>query len=90
MGHPVRVLKNNFSREFFRMEYDSSITNEQIEKFGAGALRMAAKEGDEKGGSFMAGQISGMLKEEKTARDIICDMVQQAETLLKGAARWVK
>lgn len=90
LGHPVRVLKNNFSREFFRMEYDSSITNEQIEKFGAGALRMAAKEGDEKGGSFMAGQISGMLKEEKTARDIICDMVQQAETLLKGAARWVK
>lgn len=90
LGHPVRVLKNNFAREFFRMEYDSSITNEEIEKFGAGALRVAAVEGNEKGGSFMAGQISGMLKEEKTARDIICDMVRQAETLLKGAAQWVK
>ena len=90
LGHPVRVLKNSFAREFFRMEYDSSISNEEIEKFGTGALRMAAKEGDEQKGSFMAGQISGMLKEEKTASQIILDMVSQAEQLLKGASAWVK
>lgn len=48
LGHPVRCLKNQFTRELFKQEYNSNISDEELEKMGAGALRKAAKEGDEK------------------------------------------
>lgn len=90
LGHPVRALKNPFSREFFSKEYDSSISNEELEKFGAGALRLAAVEGDEQKGSFLAGQISGMINKEQTAQEIIAEMFGQAEQVLKDSVKWVK
>ena len=55
LGHPVRALKNPFTNEFAKLEYDASKTNEEVEQFGVGALRRAAVEGDEKGGSFLCG-----------------------------------
>ena len=90
LGHPVRALKSPFSKEFFSKEYDSSVTNEELEKFGAGALRLAAVEGDEQRGSFLAGQISGMIDKEQTAEEIIKEMFEQTEAVLKDATKWVK
>ena len=84
LGHPVRSLKNQFSRRFQEMEYES-VAAEEIETFGAGALRRAAKEGDMKNGSIMAGQCAAMVKDEKSAKAIIEDMFQEAEAILKGA-----
>ena len=63
LGHPVRCLKNPFARSFGQMEYDSTITNEEIEAFGAGSLRKAAVEGDMENGSIMSGQIAALVKE---------------------------
>ena len=83
LGHPVRSLKTPFSRDLFSKEYDSSITNEEIEKLGTGALQLAAVEGDLKNGCFMAGQISGLVKKEQTAKEIIEEMMQQAEELMR-------
>ena len=82
LGHPVRCLKNPFARSFGQMEYDSSLTNEEIEKFGAGSLRKAAVEGDMENGSIMAGQIAALVKEEQPAAQIIREMFAQAEQLL--------
>lgn len=90
LGHPVRVLKNQFARSFAALEYDFSVSNEEIERFGAGALRKAAVEGDEKNGSFMAGQIAAMIHDEKTCREIITDLFAQADEVLAGAAKWVR
>ena len=90
LGHPVRCLKNPFARSFGQMEYDSTITNEEIEAFGAGSLRKAAVEGDMENGSIMAGQIAALVKEEQPAARIIREMFAQAETLLAEAAKWVK
>ena len=90
LGHPVRCLKNPFSREFAQMEYNSNISNEEIEKFGAGSLRMAAMEGDVEKGSFMSGQIAALVKKEQSAREIIVEMFSEAEALLKGADKWVR
>lgn len=90
LGHPVRCLKNPFARAFGQMEYNSSITNEEIEAFGAGSLRKAAVEGDMENGSIMAGQIAALVKEEQPAAQIIREMFAQAETLLAEAAKWVK
>lgn len=90
LGHPVRCLKNPFSREFMRKEYDSLVTNEELEAYGGGALRLAAKEGDEKNGCFMAGQVASMVKKEQPAAEIIREMFEEAEQILKGAAKWVR
>lgn len=90
LGHPVRCLKNPFARAFGQMEYDSSLTNEEIEAFGAGSLRKAAVEGDMENGSIMAGQIAALVKEEQPAAQIIREMFAQAEQLLAEAAKWVR
>ncbi len=89
LGHPVRSLKTTFSREYFSKEYDSSISNDELEAFGAGALK-AAVDGDEKNGCFMAGQISGLIKCEQTAKEIIENMFTETEDVLKGRGKWVK
>lgn len=90
LGHPVRALKNPFMREFIRREYDSSIPNEELERYGAGALRLAAREGDVKSGSVMAGQSAAMVHKEQSACDIIRELMEEAEALLKGACKWVQ
>lgn len=89
-GHPVRCLKTPFSRMLAAKEYDGAITNEEFEKLGVGALRMAAKEGDEQHGSFLAGQVAAMVKKEQPAAEMICEMFAEAETVLKGAGRFVR
>lgn len=88
LGHPVRCLKNPFARAFGQMEYDSTITNEEIEKFGAGSLRKAAVEGDVQNGSVMAGQIAALVKKEQSAKEIIEEMFSQTQQLLAEGAKW--
>ena len=90
LGHPVRTLKNAMSQKFQEMECDLSITNEQIEAFGAGALRKAAVEGDLENGSFMAGQVASMVKAIQPAGEIIEQMFTEANRVLAGAIRWIK
>lgn len=89
LGHPVRSLKSPFSRSYAKAEY-SDISDQELEEMAVGALRLAAQEGDEKRGCFLAGQIAGMVSREQSCREIITEMFDQAETLLKGASQWVK
>lgn len=90
LGHPVRSLKSAFSRDFLKKEYDSSISNEELESMLGGGLRKAAVEGDEKNGCFMAGQVAGLINKEQSCGEIIAEMFVEAETILKGAGSWVK
>lgn len=90
LGHPVRCLKNQFTRELFKQEYNSNISDEELENMGAGALRKAAKEGNEKNGSFMAGQCAAMVHKEQTAQEMIEEMFAQAEEILNQANRFCK
>lgn len=89
LGHPVRSLKSPFSRELFEKEYDSGVSNEQLEALGAGSLRAAAVDGDLQKGSFMAGQSAGLVKREQSCREIIDEIVAQAREVLRGACEWV-
>lgn len=90
LGHPVRALKTPFTRYFAKCEADPDITDEEIEKIGVGALRLAAREGNEEKGCFMAGQIAALIKKEQPAADIIKEMFDGAEKLLSGAPAWVR
>lgn len=83
LGHPVRALKSPFTRTFAEMEKDPNVTSEQIMEYGTGSLRKAVKEGDEKMGSFMAGQSVGMVHKIEPAASIIQEMMTKASELLK-------
>lgn len=89
LGHPVRALKNAYMREYFKNEY-STMSDEDLEKFGSGALRRAAVEGDEKGGMFLSGQVASMITKEEPAADIIRDLCEGAEKVLGSASTWVR
>ena len=55
LGHPVRALKNNFTKQFEELEGRNAPAAE-LEALGAGKLRLAVVEGDSDMGSFMSGQ----------------------------------
>ncbi len=90
LGDPVRSLKTPFSREFEKKEASLGVSKEELEKFGAGALRRAARMGDAQNGCFLAGEIAGMVKKEQTAKEMIEEMFGEAEKILGGALKWVK
>lgn len=88
LGHPVRSIKTPFSRAYAKAEY-SDISDNDLENMAVGALRLAAVEGDEKNGCFLAGQIAGMVNKEQSAKEIIEEICTEAEKILKGAEKWV-
>jgi len=89
LGHPVRSLKTPFSREYMKAEYDSSISDADLEALGAGALRLAAVDGDKEKGCFLAGQIAGLVRKTQPAAEMIIELFMEAETILRSASKWV-
>ena len=89
LGHPVRSLKNKFVRDFAALESNSQISNEEIEAFGVGALRRAAREGDVTNGCVLSGQIAGLVKAEQSVEEIITEMFLQAEEVLSETVKKV-
>mgnify|MGYP004525902487 CR=1 FL=1 len=89
LGHPVRSLKTQFARDYFKAEY-SAMPDEELEALGTGALRLAVQEGDLKRGCFLAGQIAGMVNRTQPAAEIVREVAEEAERVLRGAAQWVK
>lgn len=89
LGHPVRSLKTAFSRSYMKAEYDSSISDVDLEALGAGALRLAAVEGDSEKGCFLAGQIAGLVSRKQPAADIVREIFDEAEAIMRGADKWV-
>lgn len=81
-GHPVRTLKNKLSRKFIELETANAPVQE-IEQLGIGALAKAAVYGDMEYGSVMAGQIAAMVNKEQSCKDIIQELLTEAEQLLK-------
>lgn len=91
LGHPVRSIRNSFTREYTKAEYDSTnVSDEELENMGIGRLRRAVKDGDVSQGTVLAGQVASMVKKEQPAREMIEEMFAQAEETLNGAAKWVK
>ena len=85
LGHPVRSLKSPFSNTFAKMEADPEVKPEEILAFGTGALRKAVKDGDPNG-SYMAGEVAGMVNKIEPAKAIVEDIILGAEKILKEAS----
>lgn len=80
-GHPIRVLRNQMTREYLKME-EEGVELEELERLTLGSLRSAVIDGDVVKGSLMAGQIAGLINKEQTCKEMIEEIVTQAESLL--------
>ena len=88
-GHPVRVLKNRLAKMFLELEEKCAPVSE-YEKLGTGKLKAASVDGDVAMGSLMSGQIAGLIKEEKTVKEVIEEIVSQTEDFIKNMAKFIK
>lgn len=91
---PVRALMNKATDAFTRTQHeviaefrsgklDKKEAQLKIEHFWAGALRRAVIDGDIESGSLMAGQSVGMVEKIQSCKDIVADLIAQAETHLQ-------
>jgi len=90
LGDAVRGLKTPFAKQFAKMEADPSVTPDAIRAFGTGSLRKAVFDGDLAGGSFLAGEVAGLIRREESAAEIIEDIMSGAEARLAHANELIK
>ena len=81
-GHPCRNIKTKFSKMLANGEKSGSLTPEEFEDITLGSLRKAVVDGNLDEGSFLCGAIAGMIKEVKPCKDIVAEIMEQAEKLL--------
>lgn len=84
LGDAVRSLKTPFTKQFAKMEA-SNVPAEEIRAFGTGSLKKAVFDGDLAGGSFLAGEVAGMLKQCESAESIVNDIMDGAQEVLAHA-----
>ena len=85
-GHPVRSLKTPMARKCLELEkIGTEQSLEELEAATAGSLRKAVQDGNYEEGTFMSGQIAGMLTELRPCADILRGMTEGAEQLLRTA-----
>ena len=71
------------TKEYLKLETEG-VPAEELELLTLGGLRKAVVEGDVMHGSVMAGQIAGLIKEEKSCEAVIKSLVSETEELMKG------
>jgi enoyl-[acyl-carrier protein] reductase II len=95
---PVRALKNEGSIEFAKLQLellnklDNNLLDKmqaqfRVEEFWAGALRSAVIDGDTARGSLMAGQSVGLVDKVQPLKEIMQEMVSQAESEMQRLKR---
>lgn len=83
---PVRVIKNKLAEMILQAEKEGWPPDKIQELIGHGRSTKASFEGDTDEGSFMSGQIAGMITELKSARDIIAELMEGYERISAGLA----
>ena len=87
---PVRAIKNKGTDEFIKLQFElvqkiekGEVSPEEaslkVEEFWLGALRRAVKEGDLDYGSLMAGNSVSLVNEIKSVKEVIEELVNEAE-----------
>ena len=89
LGHPVRSLRTQFARNYAKEEY-GGMPDDALESLATGALRLAVQEGDNEKGCFLSGQVAAMVKQEQPAADIVREVMEEAEPILRRGALWVE
>ena len=80
-GHPVRCLRNQMTKEYIKKEQEG-VPFEELERMTLGSLRKAVMDGDILNGTVMAGQIAGLVSKRQSCKEILQDIMTEAEKLL--------
>ena len=80
------------SAEYFARRRADIYTQEyaRIEELTVGSLRRAVKDGDKENGSFMCGEIAGLVKELRPCAKILEDIFTQGEAVMKDRLSLIK
>ena len=80
-GHPVRCLRNQMTKEYIKKEQEG-VPFEDLERMTLGSLRKAVMDGDILNGTVMAGQIAGLVSKRQSCKEILQEIMGEAEKLL--------
>ena len=80
-GHPVRCLRNQMTKEYIKKEQEG-VPFEELERMTLGSLRKAVMDGDILNGTVMAGQIAGLVSKRPSCKEILQEIMTEAEKLL--------
>ena len=88
-GAPCRQIKTRYTRRVNERER-AGATFAEIEELTVGSLRRAVQDGDRENGSFMCGQIAGLVKEARPCQRILEDIFSQGEEIMKNRLSLLK
>lgn len=74
---PVRLLKNPFDDAIARMELDGESVEKMAQYLGHGRSKKGMFDGDMIEGELEIGQVSGLITEIKTVKDIVNEIVEE-------------
>lgn len=80
-GHPVRCLRNQMTKGYIKKEQEG-VPFEELERMTLGSLRKAVMDGDILNGTVMAGQIAGLVSKRQSCKEILQEIMTEAEKLL--------
>ncbi|MFC1925316.1 DUF561 domain-containing protein [Chloroflexota bacterium] len=80
-GQPVRCIENEMTRRSSAME-KAGASREELERLSAGKFYAGAIDGDVNEGLLVAGQVAGLIKDIKPAREIVEQLVAEAESVI--------
>ena len=80
-GHPVRCLRNQMTKEYIKKEQEG-VPFEELERMTLGSIRKAVMDGDILNGTVMAGQIAGLVSKRQSCKEILQEIMTEAEKLL--------
>jgi len=87
LGHPARVIKTPFARQVLELEVKSP---EEAESILVGSLRKAVIDGDLDAGSFMAGQVVGLIEDIPTVKELIERIMKEFHETVQKICREVE
>ena len=90
LGHPVRALKNPFTNEFAGLSTTPPRPTPRLNSSAWARCARPPLTAMKKEGSFLCGQIAGLVTRIQPAAEIIDDVLEGAEKLLRGAPEWIK
>ncbi len=84
---PTRCIKNSLTEMIIKAEKDGTGVEDLMSLIGEGRSVMASIEGNMDEGTAYCGQIGGLVKEMKSASQVIDDVISEARQVINSLAR---
>ena len=83
ISNPIRCMRNKLADECLLIESQGASFEEIIKTVSGGKGQIAYDSGDPDGAPIACGQVAGLINEIKTVRQVIDDILSEADKLLK-------